>query len=107
MLHLSPAASLQSAIPLQERPSRPVYAVPESFHIPLSDIDAPNKLPRFLLLGKRDDASFERTEDGFNVEYVWPAFSTGAVCRLEAKGKQIDVVVHTLWGSPVDYLSGA
>ena len=93
MLQLSPAASLQSAIPLQKR--RPVYAVPESFRIPLPDIDAPGKLPRFLLLGERDDASFEPTEDGFNVEYVWPGFSTGPVCRLEAKGKQIDVM--ELW----------
>ena len=61
---LSPAASLQSAIPLQKRPSRPVYAVPESFHIPLADIDSPDTLPRFLLLGERDDASFERTDEG-------------------------------------------
>ena len=93
---LSPAASLQSAIPLQKRPSRPVYAVPESFHIPLVDIDSPDKLPRFLLLGERDDASFEPTDEGFNVEYVWPAFSTGPVCRLEVDGeKQIQVM--ELW----------
>ena len=82
MLQLSPAASLQPAIPMQKRPRRPVYAVPESLHIPLADIDAPEKLPRFLLLGERDDASFARTEVGFHIDYVWPAFSAGPVCRL-------------------------
>ena len=96
MPQLSPAASLQLSIPLQKRPSRPVYAVPESLHIPLADIDAPDKLPRFLLLGERDDASFERTENGFHVEYVWPEFSTGPVCRLEVNDeKRIQVI--ELW----------
>ena len=106
MLQLSPAASLQPAIPMQKRPRRPVYAVPESLHIPLADIDAPEKLPRFLLLGERDDASFKRTENGFHVEYVWPEFSTGPVCRLEVNDEKRIQVIELWNGEKLFHSSG-
>ena len=88
---LSPTARLQSAFPQIKDPGLAPFAMPGAFDVPLSDIGAPDKLPRFLLLGERDDASFQRTEDGFTGEYTWPAMVEGPVCRLRCEGRLLTV----------------
>ena len=90
-LQLSPAARLQSAFPLTRDPRLAPFAAPGSLDIPLSDIDAPDRLPRFLLLGERDDASFQCTEEGFAAEYVWPDMVEGPVCRLSSSGRRLNL----------------
>ena len=94
---LSPAALLQPSFPPAEETVP--FAQPDALRIPLPEIDAPEQLPRFLLLGERDDASFERTDRGFTIDYVWPAFADGPVCQLRAEDAVIDV--EELWSGQI------
>ncbi len=94
-MHLSPAASLQSAFPAPDRLTLPSFAVPDSFATPLEEIDTPDKLPRYLLLGERDDASFEPAPSGFSINYTWSAFGQGPVCRVEVADNRLDII--ELW----------
>ena len=90
---LSPAARLQPAFPPAER-TLP-FAMPESLRIPMPQIKEPGQLPPFLLLGERHDASFARTERGFEVDYVWPAFARGPVLQLSVTGSTANI--KELW----------
>jgi hypothetical protein len=92
---VSPAAALQPAFPPPARPALATYQVPDAFHIPIDSIERPDHLPRLLLLGERDDASFQRYDDGFTTDYVWPALTQGPVCRLQLRDRVLQV--EELW----------
>jgi hypothetical protein len=92
---LSAAASAQPSFPLPNRPSQSGVRGPESLQVPPSSVDRPDLLPRFLLLGERDDASFQSTNLGFTVDYIWPALTEGPVVRLLSRGDKIQV--QELW----------
>jgi hypothetical protein len=96
---LSPAASLQPSFPPPQAPRFAPFSVPDSLRVRLHDIATPGNLPRFLLLGERDDESFERTEDGFVVEYRWDDFSRQAVCRLKSTAGRLEV--EELWDGKI------
>ena len=89
---LSPLAALEPSFPRQPRNSY----VPDSLNVPCGDIRRPDDLPRFLLLGERDDTSFELREDGFVVEYVWPALSEGSVVRLTCRDTE-RIFIEEFW----------
>ena len=75
-------SDLQPAFPRRRKQKLTPFAVPEALQIPLTEIDCPEKLPRFFLLGERDDDSFRREKDGFTIDYLWPRFSETPVCRV-------------------------
>lgn len=87
--------SFPTAIPDTDTLPPHVRYVPEPLHIPVDAIQRPEDLPPFLLLGQRDGESFERTADGFFVEYVWPAFGEGPVARIECSNRRF--FVHEHW----------
>ncbi len=57
--------------------------IPPELEVPLNKIDGPDCFPPFVLLGKRVDSSFRRTDEGVVIEYEWPRHSSSPVAKIE------------------------
>ena len=78
----------EGALPLRYLAMPKVRYVPPPLDIAVDDIQSAKDLPRFFLLGQRDDKSFARTDDGFTIDYVWPAVSDRPVARIRRTGQR-------------------
>lgn len=55
----------------------------KGLRIRCSDVASPEQLPRFLLNGERDDASFRKLDGGFGIDYIWPEVLSSPALTLE------------------------